>query len=292
MPTEHDAPESPATAPVAPMGAMESHPPRNHTCAISRATEAHDEATMREREGLPPDAIILAPAFTAPPMRCPDTTWALLVSAADIFNGTDPDHAGDVALFAGHWMADQPPAHLCDRDLVVRLVPPEDPTNSLPRDNLVDVEMLLAHDDRWWHVGQWRGLDHTWPYVVAPTAAALMRLHCDRNEAAAHFDAPAPLPLEPISGARGGLAGLLEAGVVTAGDEFIWKRRNHGVCHTARIRGDGFLVLADGQAHANPTGATAALGGSHQNGWHAFQRVSDGRTLHELRLELRARNGQ
>jgi hypothetical protein len=85
---------------------------------------------------------------------------------------------------------------------------------------------------------------------------------------------------------------LLDAGLVKPGDELVWNRRNHGVRHTARIRIDGTLILADGRVYANPSGATTALGGNHQNGWSAFRRVSDGRTLGELRTELRARRGQ
>jgi hypothetical protein len=72
----------------------------------------------------------------------------------------------------------------------------------------------------------------------------------------------------------------------------VWNRRNLGVRHTARIRVDGTLVLTDGRVYTNPSGATTALGGNHQNGWNAFRRVSDGRTLGDLRTELRARRGR
>ena len=47
---------------------------------------------MRAWEGLPPDTMILAPAFATPPMRCPDDVWAMLVTAVDIIGDADPDH--------------------------------------------------------------------------------------------------------------------------------------------------------------------------------------------------------
>jgi len=74
--------------------------------------------------------------------------------------------------------------------------------------------------------------------------------------------------------------------------KFFWNRRHLNVRHTARIRSDGALILADSRVFANPSGATTALGGNHQNGWSAFRRTPDGRTLGELRTELRARRGQ
>jgi hypothetical protein len=77
--------------------------------------------------------------------------------------------------------------------------------------------------------------------------------------------------------ASGGVGDLLDAGLVKAGDELVWNRRNHGVRHTARIRTDGSLVLADGRVYANPSGATAALGGYNQNGWRMVRRAHVGR---------------
>ncbi|MBA8926901.1 hypothetical protein BC739_004107 [Kutzneria viridogrisea] len=82
-------------------------------------------------------------------MRSPDGVWAMLVLAVVIIGGTDPDRAGEVALFAGQWVGDQPPADdLYDGDLVVRLTHPAEPTYPLPRDHAADVEMLLTHQGR------------------------------------------------------------------------------------------------------------------------------------------------
>jgi hypothetical protein len=180
------------------------------------------------------------------------------VVAVHIIGDTDPDHAGEVALFAGQWVEHQPPADdLYDGDLVMRLTALVDPKDPYGRPHTADVEMLLAHQGRWQRVGQWFGVDHRWPHIVAPTAAAVMRLHCDLSEAVAGFEATLPLD----AGAGGELG--------------------------ARIRADGTVVLTDGRVYATPSGAATALSGYPQNGWTVL-RTSDGRTLDEMRAELRA----
>jgi hypothetical protein len=294
MPTEHDTTETPDAAPDAAVGALEPEHRPDDTDPATVAAQIDGEAALREWEGLPPDAVILVPAFAAP-MRLPDQAWAMLVLAVDIVGDTDPERAGEVELFAGSWLPDQPPADLYDGDLVVRLSPravTRDKSEPSWRDVSADVEMLLARRGRWQLVGRWCALDERWPWLVAPTAAAVMGLHCD---AASTLTRELASPTEtsvPMRWASGGVGDLLDAGLVKPGDELVWNRRNHGVRHTARIRIDGTLILADGRVYANPSGATTALGGNHQNGWSAFRRVSDGRTLGELRTELRARRGQ
>ena len=68
---------------------------------------------MRAWEGLPPDTMILAPTFAPPPMRCPEGVWATAVTAVDIIGDADSDCAGEVALFAGDWVAEQPRPTAC-----------------------------------------------------------------------------------------------------------------------------------------------------------------------------------
>jgi hypothetical protein len=104
----------------------------------------------------------------------------MLVSAVDITGDADPDHVGEVALFAGRWVGEQPPADgMHDGDLVVRLTRPADPAYPCPRDQAADVEMLLAYRGRWQRVGRWCAVDVHWPRLVAPTAVAVMGLHGD-----------------------------------------------------------------------------------------------------------------
>jgi hypothetical protein len=297
MTTDRDIQEQPEPAADAAVDASRQDPRPDHTTAAAGASQPHDEATVRAWEGLAPDTMILAPAFAAPPMRCLDDVWAMLVTAVDIISDTDPDRAGEVVLFAGNWVAEQPPASLYDGDLVVRLTHPADPTYPLPRDHAADVEMLLAYQGRWQRVGQWRGLDDGWPSLVAPTAAAVMGLHGDAAGAAIWPETPPPSTSlstspPPIKWARSVIAELLDAGLVTAGEELVWNRPYLGVRHTAHIRADGALILADGRVYANPCGATAALCRNNQNGWNVFRRASDGRTLGDLRAELRTRREQ
>jgi hypothetical protein len=121
MPTEHDTTETPDAAPDAAVGALEPEHRPDDTDPATVAAQIDGEAALREWEGLPPDAVILVPAFAAP-MRLPDQAWAMLVLAVDIVGDTDPERAGEVELFAGSWLPDQPPADLYDGDLVVRLI--------------------------------------------------------------------------------------------------------------------------------------------------------------------------
>jgi hypothetical protein len=145
--------------------------------------------------------------------------------------------------------------------------------------------MLLAHDGRWLQVGFWPHLGTAWPVTVAPTAATVMGLHTALAESFARPDTAAPRPPSP----RGVISELLDAALVAAGDEFLWERRNSAVRHTARVHADGTLALADGRVYATPTGAATELGGYPQDGWAVFRRVSDGRTLADLRTELPTR---
>jgi hypothetical protein len=258
---------------------------------ISATTPDDEETTILRREGLPPDAVILAPSVAATPMRQPDNTWALLVLAADVLDDTHLNRYGDVVLFVGSWLPDQPPAAGCEGDLVLVLTAPEG--ESPPQDR-VDVDMLLAHDNRWMRVGEWQGMDPRWPWPVARTAAAMMGLHVEATETAG-----ADLPPRGTTAGRslqgwngtGGLVDLLSADLIRVDEEFVWDRPGYGARHTAHIHSDGVLVLADGRAYANPSGALTALGGKNQNGWNTWRRTSDGRALGDLRAELRARHG-
>jgi hypothetical protein len=83
------------------------------------------------------------------------------------------------------------------------------------------------------------------------------------------------------------LHGPVDAG---ADDKLGGNLRNLDVRHTARIRADGTVVLADGRVYATPSGAATALSGYPRNRWTVLSK-SDGRTLNEMRTELRARRG-
>lgn len=207
------------------MDALEPEARPNHTDPAIGASEPQDEAALRKWDGLAQDTVILVSAFaSAPPMRLPQQVWAMLVVAVDIVEGTNPDRAGEVALFAAEWVPEQPPAEVYDGGLVVRLTHPGEPTYPLPRDHAVDVEMLLAYHGRWQRVGHWRGVDDHWPRLVAPTAALTMALHTAAAEAVIPHDAT-PVTTAPSMGpSYGGVSELLDAGLVSAGEELVWHR--------------------------------------------------------------------
>lgn len=277
MPIGHNTPPPPAIQDSADHTQEPEHAP-DTTDTTTGAEHLDGEAALRIWEGLSPQAMILIPTFITP-MRQPDQTWAMLVNAVDLVG--DIAYGAELELFAGSWLTEQPPADLCDGDLVTRLTPHDNGASA------VDVEMLLACHSRWHRVGFWPHLDTAWPVTVAPTAAAVMGLHTDLAESSArHITAALTTPGSPSE--RGTISALLDAELVTPGDEFLWERRNSSVRHTARVRVDGTLALADGRLCATPTGAATALGGYPQHGWGTFRRVTDGRTLADLRTALHA----
>ena len=241
------------------------------------------EAALREWEGLPANTSVLVPTCTTS-ARQPEAAWALLVQAVDIVG--DVEHGQEVELFAGSWLADQPPADLFDGDLVVRITPQYNTCAT------AGLDMLLARHGRWNRVGAWQHHGTTWPVTLAPAAATIMELTTDIIEVSARHDAATPAT-SPLGGSEGGaLRALLDAGLVKPGEGFLWERRNASVRHVVRVRPDGALVLADGRAFATPTGAATALCGYPQNGWGVFWRLSDGRSLSDLRTTLRTQRGQ
>jgi hypothetical protein len=150
-------------------------------------------ANLRTREGLPEDACVLIPINDADqiPMRNPEGASAMLVVAIDmgygmttlpvaITDGTDrTDKVPAVALFAGCWQPDQPPANHHDGDVLIRLTEP-----TWREGDRVDVQMFLLYQHRWQIVGTWNDVGTDWPYIVAPTASAVMELHTNACESA------------------------------------------------------------------------------------------------------------
>ena len=282
--TANTTPTAPGPSPDVP----DNSSPPDPVPMAAGTTRGDDESRLLRRQGLPSDTVILAPSLTTTPMRMPEGMWAMLVVAVDVVNRTDPGREDDIALFAGIWVAEQPSAELCEGDLVVVLTAPGD--GSSERD-VVDVELLLAHRHHWRRVGFWASLGARWPWTIAPTVAAIIELHTDATEVdtpPSGTASPSPSGLRGYAG-NGGIVDLLAAGLVRPGDEFCWDRPALGVCHTARIIPDGRLRLEDGRTYRNPSGATTALGGNHQNGWIAWKRTSDGVSLGDLRATLRRR---
>ena len=142
-----------------------------------------DEPSLRKAAGLARGAVILACRFdTSPPMQPLTDAWALHVVALEI----PTDRPTEIELFAGYWLDGPVPAENVEGYLVVRLHPPAARPGPTPNDDPaptpVDVELLLAYQGQWVSVGMWPGLDTRWPRIVAPTAAAIRRLHRDQLE--------------------------------------------------------------------------------------------------------------
>jgi len=86
------------------------------------------------------------------------------------------------------------------------------------------------------------------------------------------------------------LRGMLADGTLRAGDELHFVQPRKGIVHRACVLADGRLQLADGRICATPSAALTACHGSMTAGWQAWRRVSDNRTLDELREEHRNRD--
>lgn len=80
---------------------------------------------------------------------------------------------------------------------------------------------------------------------------------------------------------------LISAGLITAGTELIWKRRQAQQTHLARINPQGTIVTSDGKVHRTPSGAAKHLNGNKPvDGWNTWKVKSTGESLSELRSKL------
>jgi hypothetical protein len=305
MPTTNNRLMSPTTASPTPPDDPATHVATG--ASTSRATTGADipchngAEAIRDREGLPSEAVILYPATTAP-MRMPEGAWALLIQAVEVAavaTAVDAEGASAVVLLAGSWLAERAPAALCDGDLVVRISPVHD--SSLGGDLgvgtgaincstngtvAVDADLVLARLARWEVLASWSHLGPNWPQVIAPTVAAVMGFYTDLVDLTARHDAARPFTSPLIPSAMNDLTRLLDAKLVTAHEEFLWEHDRGRMRHLARVRADGTLALADGRVFATPSAAASTLSGSPRNGWELFRRIGDGTTLGQLRTQL------
>lgn len=142
-------------------------------------------AMFRHREGLDPDAVILAAPFPVPPIpRMPPHALALEVDDVEVFAvprdlfavPRDPDVAPEVALFVGHWRPDPNPTGAHPTGVVVRLTPATDNTDThdtdthdaVPDGARVDVTALRAVQNVWRRVGRWPAVGRTGPTSSRP----------------------------------------------------------------------------------------------------------------------------
>ncbi|MFD3728779.1 hypothetical protein [Streptomyces sp. NPDC058671] len=87
----------------------------------------------------------------------------------------------------------------------------------------------------------------------------------------------------------GGLMFLLEAGLIAPDDRLMHHQPRRQRTHEAKVTADGWVELPDGRAFAQPSPALKAQTGSDINGWGQYTHVDTGKTLHELRVDARAK---
>jgi hypothetical protein len=95
---------------------------------------------------------------------------------------------------------------------------------------------------------------------------------------------PARSPhMKPASSTK--LARLLADGILHVDECLVWNRRNQGKRHEAWLTIDGRLRLQDGSLHDTPSSAARHLAGYEVNGWTAWQRQRDRKSLSDIWAE-------
>lgn len=89
-----------------------------------------------------------------------------------------------------------------------------------------------------------------------------------------------------VDGRRLRLSDLIEAGLLSVGDELTWERPRFGTSYTATVTEDGALRLADGRVLGSPSrAAMEAANVPSYDGWMAW-RTKTGLLLADLRSDL------
>jgi CBS domain-containing protein len=81
------------------------------------------------------------------------------------------------------------------------------------------------------------------------------------------------------------LRDLLEAGLISAGEQLRFSRPRSGEDHLATVSATGRIVFPDGTEHSTPSDAAKAVTDTQVNGWTCW-RTSAGRILASLRSEF------
>ncbi|XVQ86427.1 hypothetical protein ACQP2K_03040 [Microbispora siamensis] len=85
---------------------------------------------------------------------------------------------------------------------------------------------------------------------------------------------------------EGVLRHLIAKGLLRAGERLEWRRPRLGQVHFATVLPGGCLRLDNGQIFEKPSPACKAISGQETDGWAAWHRVTDRRSLKTLREEL------
>jgi hypothetical protein len=91
-----------------------------------------------------------------------------------------------------------------------------------------------------------------------------------------------------LDGRRVELGDLVDAGLLTLGQQLVWERPRVGETYRATLTDSATIRLDDGREYATPSGAAkAAAGLQAYDGWYAWRiDAGDGPRLHDLRADL------
>jgi hypothetical protein len=81
----------------------------------------------------------------------------------------------------------------------------------------------------------------------------------------------------------GRLRGLIDAGLISEGDELVHERKRSGEVFKATVSKDGCIVLPDGRRFREPSPALREYTRSQIDGWANWTHVPSGRKLRDLR---------
>lgn len=96
--------------------------------------------------------------------------------------------------------------------------------------------------------------------------------------------APAKAKTPPSITRDRALNALIKAGYR---DGLTFERPRRGEVYTASVAARGWIELPDGSMHANPSPAAEAYVGGSQSGWDCWRHDKTGKTLYELRDEMK-----
>ncbi|MET8909526.1 winged helix-turn-helix domain-containing protein [Micromonospora sp. NPDC004551] len=126
-------------------------------------------------------------------------------------------------------------------------------------------------------------------FVDTPNTV-LRRLLNLTGSVAGPAESPARRPhVKPASSTK--LARLLADGILQVDEPLVWNRRNQGKQYGAWLTNDGRLRLQDGSLHETPSSAARHVAGYEVNGWTAWQRQSDGKSLSDIWAEQASTTG-
>ncbi|MCE9620837.1 MAG: DUF262 domain-containing protein [Actinomycetia bacterium] len=86
---------------------------------------------------------------------------------------------------------------------------------------------------------------------------------------------------------------LVEAGLLSPGDELVWSRPQVGDRHVCVVTNDGHLKLPDGRTKRTPSGAAIAMAGGSFDGWEVWRvPAKANQSLGDLRDDYERQVGQ